>query len=213
MVYALDRSLPIIIIFVITVAIQAGGASSRMGQDKALLPFLGKPLILRIVQRISPIANEIIITTNFPANYTFLGLPLYPDVLPGRGALGGLYTAMVFAQFPLVAVVACDMPFVNPSLLAALCDRLEETNADVVLPQTDHGLEPLHAVYRRETCLPVVKAALDRGEWRLISWLTAVKFTKFSLDEVRLYDPDGMAFRNLNTLEEFQEAEETAKEE
>ena len=213
MVYALDRSLPIIIIFVITVAIQAGGASSRMGQDKALLPFLGKPLILRIVQRISPIANEIIITTNFPANYTFLGLPLYPDVLPGRGALGGLYTAMVFAQFPLVAVVACDMPFVNPSLLAALCDRLEETNADVVLPQTDHGLEPLHAVYRRETCLPVVKAALDRGEWRLISWLSSVKFTKFSLDEVRLYDPDGMAFRNLNTLEEFQEAEETAKEE
>jgi molybdopterin-guanine dinucleotide biosynthesis protein A len=196
----------------ITIAIQAGGVSSRMGQDKALLPFLGQPLILRIVQRVSSLADEIIITTNSPEHYKFLGLPLYPDIIPERGALGGLYTALYFARFPLVAVIACDMPFVNKSLLAVLCTHLEETNGDIIMPQTESGFEPLHAVYRKETCLPAVKAALDNGEWRLNSWLSSVKVIQFSQDEILLYDPERKAFLNLNTPEEFQKAEEMAKE-
>ena len=194
----------------ITVAIQAGGNSSRMGQDKGLLPFLGKPLILRVIDRVFPLANEIIITTNHPENYKFLDFPLFPDILPGRGALGGLYTALHFAKFPVVVVVACDMPFVNLSMLSAISKLLEETTADVILPQTKYGFEPLHAVYRRETCLPAVKDALARGEWKLISWLPSVKYTIFPSDEVHLYDPDGLAFGNLNTPEEFQAAQRKA---
>src|ERR1051325_5119992 len=97
----------------LTVCIQAGGQSSRMGEDKALKTFLGRPLIQRVIDRLAPIADELIVTTNHPDDYRFLGLK------PGRGALGGLYTAIASGSNPLVAVVACDMPFASPELLEA----------------------------------------------------------------------------------------------
>src|SRR5215208_4858139 len=103
----------------LTVCIQAGGQSSRMGEDKALKTFLGRPLIQRVVERLSAVADELIVTTNRPEEYSFLGLPVFSDLKPGRGALGGLYTAIASATNPLVAVVACDMPFASPTLLQA----------------------------------------------------------------------------------------------
>ena len=105
--------------YMLTVVIQAGGESRRMGQDKALIPFLGDHLIQRVRGRVAPLADELLVTTNQPQGYRFLGLPLFPDLIPGRGALGGLYTALSAASQPLVAVVACDMPFVNAEMLAA----------------------------------------------------------------------------------------------
>src|SRR5512141_2324174 len=142
----------------LTVAIQAGGRSSRMGEDKALRPFLGRPLIQRVVERLRPIADEMIVTTNRPAEYAFLGLPLFADSGPQRGALGGLYTALRAAGSPLVAVVACDMPFASAALLAEAARQLELERLDAVLPGTEMGVEPLHAVYRRSTCLPMIHA-------------------------------------------------------
>src|SRR5512147_3127982 len=103
----------------LSVVIQAGGQSSRMGEDKALKSFLGRPLIQRVIERLSPIADEMVVTTNRPDDYQFLGLRLTPDLKPGRGALGGLYTAVASASHSLVAVVACDMPFASPALLEA----------------------------------------------------------------------------------------------
>src|SRR4030043_1489998 len=101
----------------LSVVIQAGGQSSRMGEDKALKPFLGRPLIQRVIDRLSPIADEMIVTTNRPDDYAFLNLRLAPDFKPGRGSLGGLHTAIASATLPFVAVVACDMPFANPDLI------------------------------------------------------------------------------------------------
>ncbi|MCX8063463.1 MAG: NTP transferase domain-containing protein, partial [Anaerolineales bacterium] len=76
-----------------SLVVQAGGESRRMGKDKALLPFLGKPLIQRILERLIPVVDEALVTTNHPERYGFLNVPLVGDVFPGRGALGGLYTA------------------------------------------------------------------------------------------------------------------------
>ena len=102
----------------LTLAIQAGGESRRMGSDKALLLFLGQPMILRVLNRLARIADEVLITSNQPENYRFLGLSPIPDLLPGFGALGGLFTALSAAGHPYVAVVACDMPFASPELFA-----------------------------------------------------------------------------------------------
>ena len=87
----------------LTVCIQAGGQSSRMGEDKALKSFLGRPLIQRVVDRLSPIADELIVTTNRPQDFSFLRVRLIADLKPARGALGGLYTAITSAAHPLVA--------------------------------------------------------------------------------------------------------------
>jgi molybdopterin-guanine dinucleotide biosynthesis protein A len=202
----------------LTICVQAGGESRRMGQDKALMPFLGRPLIQRVVDRLTPIADEVIVTTNRPEAYRFLDLPLFPDLIPGRGALGGLYTAIASATHPFVAVVACDMPFASAKLIEAASQIMLEEEADVVIPRLNsaepagksEGFEPLHAVYRRATCVPEIEAAIAADQWKLISWFPRVKVRVLQPDEVKVFEPSGLAFWNLNTPEEFAEAEKKA---
>ena len=194
----------------LTVCIQAGGASSRMGEDKALKPFLGRPLIQRVVERLESIADELIVTTNRPDDYTFLNLRLFPDLKPGRGALGGLYTAIASASHPLVAVVACDMPFASASLIEASAKIMDTEQIDVVIAKGDEGYEPLHALYRRETCLPAIESAIDSDQWKVIAWFPQVKVRVLTADEIETADPSGLAFWNVNTPEEFAKGESLA---
>lgn len=186
-----------------TIVIQAGGESLRMGRDKALLPFLGRPLIERVIERLASIADELLVTTNQSQDYRFLGVRLVRDLIPGRGALGGLYTALSTASHPIVGVVACDMPFVNAQLLTLARDLLSSTNSDLVIPQTEKGLEPFHAVYRRQTCLPAVESALTEGKWRVDAWFQRVKLHYLSEDEIKKLDPHLLSFRNVNTDEDL----------
>lgn len=196
-----------------TVVIQAGGESRRMGQDKALLSFLGEPLIARVLRRIQPIADEIIVVARQPETLAFLGVKVVSDLLPGVGALGGLHTALAVAGHPLVGVVACDMPFVSAPLLETACRRLQESGADAVIPLLKEGWEPLHAVYRRETCLPLVERAIQRGERRLISWHSEARILPLAEEEIRLLDAHLRAFLNINTPEDLRLAEALAREE
>jgi molybdopterin-guanine dinucleotide biosynthesis protein A len=195
----------------LTLVIQSGGESRRMGQDKALLPFLGQPLIQRVVQRLGPLAAEILVTTNHVEDYQFLNLPLISDIYPGRGALGGVYTALKSASQPLVAIAACDMPFASPALFTAELDILLTSDYDIAIPHSGEGLEPFHAVYRRATCLPAVEAALEGGRWRVDAWFAAVKVRVLSTAEIQTYDPQMLCFRNVNTPEELRQAEALAR--
>ena len=195
----------------LTVCIQAGGASSRMGEDKALKTFLGRPLVQRVMERLNPIADEILVTTNRPQDFDFLGLRLLPDLKPGRGALGGLYTAIASATHPIVAVVACDMPFASAKLIEAAHKIMDDEQVDVVIAKSDEGYEPLHAVYRRETCLPAIESAIEADQWKVVAWFPQVKVRVLTPDEVKFFDPEGLAFWNVNTPAEFVKAEELAK--
>ena len=196
----------------LTLCIQAGGKSSRMGKDKALLDFGGKPLIRRVLSRLDSLPQETLVTTNRPADYRFLNLPLVPDAIPGRGALGGLYTALKAASHPLVAVVACDMPFASVEIFTACRDLLiADPTLDAVIPATEHGLEPLHAVYRRSTCLPLVEQAIAADQWRLISWHEHAKIHTLPPEEVARLDPQGLAFWNINTPEDLAAAMQRAR--
>jgi molybdopterin-guanine dinucleotide biosynthesis protein A len=202
----------------LSIVIQAGGQSARMGEDKALKPFLGHPLIQRVIERLSPLADEMLVTTNRPDDYAFLNastspaqrIRLVPDLVAGRGALGGLYTALASANGDMVAVVACDMPFASPSLIEAATRLMVNEDADVVIAKTAEGHEPFHAVYRRATCVPAIRSAIEADKWKVIAWFPAVKVHELSPDEVRKYDPSGLCFWNVNTPEEFAEAERLA---
>lgn len=194
----------------LAVAIQAGGESRRMGQDKALIPFLGKTMIERVIERVSHLADEVLITTNRPQNYAHLGFALYPDVIPGRGALGGLYTALSVANQPLVAVVACDMPFVSSELLAFERDLLLENQYDAAIPFTASGTEPFHAVYRKLGCLPAIERAIRGDKWRVDAWFDQVRLRLVTTEEVAVHDPHLLAFRNVNTPEDLAQAEAIA---
>lgn len=175
------------------------------------MPFLGKPLISRSVERLRELADELLVTTNQPANYAFLGLPLFSDLIPDLGALGGLYTALSVAREPLVAVIACDMPFVQSGLLRAECDLLQHEAVDAVVPRSPEGLEPLHAVYRRQVCLPAIRSALENGERKMTAWFAEVNVRVMEISEVAGIDPDFRSFINLNRPEDFRQAEELAR--
>ena len=189
-----------------------------MGEDKALKDFLGRPLIQRVMERLSPVADEVIVTTNRPADYAFLRVRLVPDLKPGRGALGGLYTAIASATHPLVAVVACDMPFASAKLIEAASRIMAKEEADVVIPRLNpaapagksEGFEPLHAVYRRAACLPAIEAAMEADQWKVIAWFPQVKVRALTPTELEALNPDGLAFWNVNTPEEFARAEALA---
>jgi molybdopterin-guanine dinucleotide biosynthesis protein A len=194
----------------LSVAVQAGGQSRRMGQDKALKPFLGRPLIERVLTRLAPIADDLLITSSGEEVLAFPGVRQVPDVRPGFGPLGGLYTALQAARFQAVAVAACDMPFASAPLLVASAGILTQDDVDVVIAETSEGLEPLHAVYRRTTCLQAIEAAMDEGLLRMISWFPSVRVRRLTKAELSRYDPDGLAFWNVNTPDEFVQAEAQA---
>jgi molybdopterin-guanine dinucleotide biosynthesis protein A len=196
----------------LSLVIQAGGQSSRMGEDKALKFFLGQPLIQRVVERIGHLAAEVLVTTNHTKAYAFLNLRTVPDLLPGQGTLSGLYTALSCASLPMVAVIACDLPFVSATIFERMVVVLEREGLDVVVPHSGGGLEPMHAVYRRESCLPVVRAALEAGERKAIDWFPRVRVREYTLNEAAASDPSGLAFWNINTPQDFLEAERTAQE-
>ncbi|MDR2491986.1 MAG: molybdenum cofactor guanylyltransferase [Coriobacteriales bacterium] len=198
----------------LAVVIQAGGESKRMGKPKALVPFIGSPMLCRGLKRLGGIADELIVTTNDKRSLAFLcaqvtydKLQMFSDVYDKRSALNGLYTALLYASCPYVGVVACDMVFPSAPLLLAERDALAESGADIAVPVTSHGYEPFHAVYRRETCLPIVHAALRQGQTRATSWYGSVRVVEFDHDMTLAADPRGGAFINVNTPDELLEME------
>lgn len=198
----------------VSVVIQAGGESRRMGRSKATVPFAGRPLICRMVERLSPVADELVITTNEAANLAFLArdypeldIRLTPDLHEERGALPGLHTALAAASHPFVAVIACDMLFASPRLVVAEALAMKESQADAVVPVNKHGFEPFHALYRRATCLPAVSEVVESGDKRAQSFFDRVKVREFTQDEVLLAEPMGGCFINANTPEELRTLE------
>lgn len=189
----------------LSVVIQAGGQSSRMGRDKALAPLAGKPLIQHVLARLVGLGEETLVTTNNQEALEFLGLPLVADEDPGAGALPGLLTALRAARGDRVLIVACDMPFVNRLLLEHLVAL--SAQADVVVPRWNDRYQTMQSVYARKKCLAAVEEALAQGERRMISFYPQVKVRIVSREEVAAYDPSGRSFYNVNTPEDLEEAE------
>ncbi len=183
-----------------TGVILAGGRSRRMGSDKALLPYQGGRFIEAILRRMEELFEEVIVVTGEPGRYDFLPCRRVTDLFAGMGALGGIHAALRHSGEEAIFVVACDMPHLSPDLIRYQCSLAE--GADVVVPEGEGGLEPLHAVYRKSV-LPVVEEALRDGQCRVVSFFDRVRVRRVSRDTVERIDPDLSAFRNINTPEEY----------
>ncbi len=190
----------------ITIAVQAGGKSSRMGEDKALIRLAGIPLIERVLARIDGLADEILITTNRPETLAHLNLRMVGDEVPGAGALHGLKTALSAARGEFVLVLSCDTPFVSRELLEHLLSRAHE--ADAIVPKDGDKYEPLQAIYNRARCIPAVEAALVSGERRMVSFYPKVHVLPIEEHVLSNLDPSGLSFFNVNTAEDLERAEQ-----
>ncbi|BCS52227.1 molybdenum cofactor guanylyltransferase [Geobacter sp. SVR] len=184
----------------VTGVILAGGQSSRMGSNKALLPFRGGRFIEAIHRQFTELFDEVLLVTNTPEQYHFLSCPKVPDLHPGMGALAGLHSGLHHASHPHIFAVACDMPYLDNGLIHLLTKRRHDF--DVVIPHGEHGPEPLHAVYAKR-CLPAMEAALLAGKRRIVSFFPQVRVHHFDQAEIAMLDPEFMSFRNINTPEEY----------
>ena len=142
----------------VTGVIQAGGKSTRMGgRPKALLELGGRRIIERVLDAVRPVVDDVLIVTNTPDLYGFLGVPMVPDAYPEHGSLGGIFTGLAAASGDAVFTVACDMPFLHRDVARLVVDRAGQ--GDVVIPRVGEQLETLHAVYGKG-CLPAIEARL-----------------------------------------------------
>ncbi len=190
----------------LTAAIQAGGRSSRMGRDKALVELDGKALIEHVLDRVEGLADDVLITTNNPQALEYLGVRLVGDRVPGAGALHGLQTALLAAEGEDVLLLACDTPFVSRELLKHLLANRQR--GDVIIPKRGQRFEPLQALYDRRACMPAVDHALRSGEKRMISFFDTVRVFSVDDDDLTHLDPDGLSFFNVNTEAELMQAEQ-----
>ena len=200
----------------VTVVIQAGGESRRMGRSKATVPFRGRPLICRLIERLNVASDELIITSNERENLAFidemypeLNIRIVSDSVNYRGALPGLLTALRAASNPFVAVVACDMIFASPRLVIAEAITMKESGADIVVPVNKHGYEPFHAIYKKKTCLPVVLEGVAAGERRAQAVFDKLSIREFTQSEVLAAEPMGGCFVNANTPDELKAIEDS----
>jgi len=188
----------------LTVAIQAGGRSRRMGRDKGLVLLRGRPMVSHLIDRVAELGDEILITTNRPEDYAFLGVRLASDDSPGAGALSGLRTALQAASGEKVLILACDMPFVSRPLLVHLTGLASQ--ADVVIPRPAGDYEPMHAVYDK-SCLTEIETSLELGDLRMISFFPRVRVLTVEDEELERLDPGKLSFFNINTPEDLAQAE------
>lgn len=187
----------------VTGLVLAGGASRRMGRDKALMELGGRPLIQIVVERMAVVCAEVIIVAGDATSYTRFGVPVVVDRFRDVGVLGGLHAGLAVAGYELALAVGCDMPFLKPELLRAFAAWAE--GYDVALLRHEGYLEPLHGAYRR-TCLPSIEAAIRAGKRRIVSFFPHVRVRTIGLDDVRPLDPELNSFRNVNTPEEWEAA-------
>jgi molybdopterin-guanine dinucleotide biosynthesis protein A len=187
-----------------TAVVLAGGKSSRMGTPKALLPFDDEPLIVHVVATLRNLFAKVVVVAAPGQELPAMPATVVRDDVAFQGPVGGLCYGLAAAGGEVSFVSSCDSAFLNLGLIAHLVSRISQH--DVVVPYWQGRLQPLHAVYRRKV-LPLLEDQLARGELRPVYLFDRVPTLKIEEDEIRRFDPDGSSFFNMNTPEDYVEAQ------
>ncbi len=199
----------------LTAAILAGGKSTRMGTDKAFVMLAGRPLIRHVLDRLAQVdaVRETLVITNRPDDYAFLGLPCVTDRVPGKGTLGGIYTALDASRHDYVLVVACDMPLISPPLLAHMAGLCEATPPhDVIVPRVAGFPQGVHAIYSAR-CKTAINEAIAADRLKVIGFYDRVRVRYLDEAEYAPFDPHGRSFFNVNTPDDLDMARQLLGEE
>lgn len=173
----------------------AGGASSRMGRDKALLIYAGEPLVARAARLLSTFCDNVVLASGDGRRLGLLGLPQVADVAPGLGPLAGIVAGLECAAHPLVAVLAVDMPHASGPLFGLLADLW--TGEPGVVPVVGDALEPLHALYARDSAR-ALRAGLEGGQRSVRRAVAALGVRRVAPAEWEAVEPAGRFAANLN---------------
>lgn len=180
----------------------AGGLSTRMGRDKASLPWEGSDLLHTVLGRLEPVCEKLIVVSNISRVIKLPDVTVVADYYPQCGPLAGMHAGLLASDQEYNFFVACDMPFVN----AAAVQFMQEAAVgyDAVVPYIDGYYHPLHAVYHKN-CLPFIERMLAEGNYRVLDFYHEVKLRRISKEELVRHSADLKMLVNVNTLAEFQE--------
>lgn len=179
----------------VTGVILAGGASSRFGSNKALASFQSIPLIQHVSMVMAGLFSKRLLITNTPDAYAFLKWPMEKDIYENSGPLGGIHAALHTIKTSKAFIVGCDMPLLNPVLIAHLCSL--SGNSDVTIPWLDNGPEPLYGVYNRQ-CLDKIEENLQKKVFKITKVLSSLRLRKIGQDEILDLIGDLNTFLNIN---------------
>jgi molybdopterin-guanine dinucleotide biosynthesis protein A len=169
------------------------------GRPKGLLRLAGETIAARTLRLFRAAFAEVLVVANDPGPWEGLGAQVVPDVIPDKGAPGGLHAALASTTTGWIFTAGCDMPFLSADAIAWLAERRAGSTA--VVPRWDGRLEPLHAFWSRG-CLPAVERLLREGDPSFRDVALAVGATIVGEEAWRELDPEGRAFANVNTPEE-----------
>jgi FdhD protein len=180
--------------------ILAGGKSSRMGRNKALLPYNGKPLIETVYRVMAELFDQVAIVTNSPDDYSFLPCLKIPDIHVGMGSIAGIHAGLQWSPEERIFVAGCDMPFLEKEIIRHLAAL--SVHESGVVPCTPGGYEPLHAIYSKRL-LPLLEEALKSDRKRIIDLVALMGAKVVTAEEIAAVSPQFRSFINLNTPEDY----------
>ena len=181
----------------------AGGRNTRMGRNKATLPWQSSDFLHVILQKLTAVCQELIVVTNDPPPPDLPDVRFISDIIPRCGPLSGIHAGLVHSSSPYAFVTACDMPFVQADAVSWMLSQLQ--GGDVVVPGDDSFMEPLFACYAK-TCIPVIEDLLRQDVRKTQALFRRVNCKFIPLDELRAFDPSLRLLQNINSPEDYQAA-------
>jgi molybdopterin-guanine dinucleotide biosynthesis protein A len=188
----------------VTGIVPAGGGSRRMGgEPKALLKVGGVTIIERVVSVLRAVFTHVCVVADDKDSYSFLDIPIYADIMPGIGALGGVHTGLMTCSTDYAFFAACDMPFLDANAIRQLVSLAP--GHDVVIPVIDERFEPLHAVYSRN-CIPHIETIIESGGSKILDLLPGVDVYEVGISWLEAISSDLRFLMNVNTPEDLRKA-------
>lgn len=180
--------------------ILSGGKSSRMGSEKGLKIFRGKPLVEYAIEALSPYCGNLILSTNNPSYYKKYELIKIGDEIENIGPMGGIYSCLKKSSTNINIFLSCDMPFVDSNLIKYLMENID-VDIDALVPV--HGgnkVEPLCAYYH-SGLLSTLKSFVEIKNYKLMDFLDSINTKKLTMEDWRGYNE--LYFSNFNTPEDI----------
>ena len=184
----------------ITCAILAGGYSTRMGRDKVTLEVDGKTLIQYVFDKVKNVFQNIVIVSNNHSAFKGIDVPIIKDIVPARGSMVGIVSALMYSRDPYVFVCACDMPFIHGNAIHYMMNEMN--GEDVIIPKTEKGYEPLHALYGR-SCIPHMLTSIEQNRLKVTGIFPSLT-VKVLNDHTSFYNNGRPVFTNVNTAADLE---------
>ena len=187
----------------------AGGGSTRFGRDKALAEFAGKSMLARMTELMGSVAGGVNVVAA-AGKYGDAGAEMVEDRWPGEGPLGGIVTALRHTQQQNAVcewnlIVSCDMPFLTVEWMQFLAERALKSDAQVVVPHSAHGPEPLCACWRTDA-VETLQTAFERGVRKVTQGIALLRAEVLDERDWKRFDSAGRLFWNMNTAADYEEA-------